>query len=68
MIIKRLAKQIEVTRKQDCSVITVVVSQLFSLTDYQSLTEIDKQVILKLVELSINRYSEVSEVSKRHVQ
>ncbi|CAF3500880.1 unnamed protein product, partial [Rotaria sp. Silwood1] len=31
----------------------------FSLTNFQSLTEIDKQVILKLFELSINRYSEV---------
>ncbi|CAF1939925.1 unnamed protein product [Rotaria magnacalcarata] len=59
VIIKFLAKQIEVTREHDCSVITVVVSQLFSLTNYQSLTEIDKQVILKLVELSINRYSEI---------
>ncbi|CAF4314779.1 unnamed protein product [Rotaria socialis] len=31
----------------------------FSLTNFQSLTEIDKQVILKLFELSIHRYSEV---------
>ncbi len=68
VVIKGLAKQTEVTRKKDSSVITVFVSQLFSLVNYQSLTEIDKQVILKLVELSINRYSEVSEVSERRIQ
>ncbi|UJR35822.1 hypothetical protein I4U23_028569 [Adineta vaga] len=33
--------------------------ELFSISNYQSLTEIDKQVILKLFELSIHRYSEV---------
>ncbi|CAF1622524.1 unnamed protein product, partial [Adineta ricciae] len=33
--------------------------ELFSVSNYQSLTEIDKQVILKLFELSIHRYSEV---------
>ncbi|CAF0997933.1 unnamed protein product [Rotaria sordida] len=43
VIIKRLAKEI----------------QSFSIDNYQSLTKIDKQVILKLVELSINRYSQV---------
>jgi hypothetical protein len=34
--------------------------QQFSLSNFQSLTEIDRQVILKLFELSINRYGEVS--------
>ncbi|CAF3400805.1 unnamed protein product [Rotaria socialis] len=33
--------------------------RLISSANYQSLTEIDKQVILKLLKLSINRYSEV---------
>ncbi|CAF4539945.1 unnamed protein product, partial [Rotaria sp. Silwood2] len=42
VIIKRIGVQLE----------------LFSISNYQSLTEIDKQVILKLFELSIHRYSE----------
>ncbi|CAF2908164.1 unnamed protein product, partial [Rotaria sp. Silwood2] len=48
VIIKRIGVQLE----------------LFSISNYQSLTEIDKQVILKLFELSIHRYSEV----RRHAQ
>ena len=47
--------------------IAVVVLQSFSIDNYQSLTKIDQQVILKLVELSINRYSKVSEILERHV-
>ncbi|CAF4255170.1 unnamed protein product, partial [Adineta steineri] len=43
VIIKRIAIQLE----------------LFSISNYQSLTEIDKQVIFKLFELSIHRYGEV---------
>ncbi|CAF4971511.1 unnamed protein product, partial [Rotaria sp. Silwood1] len=43
VIIKRIGVQLE----------------LFSISNYQSLTDIDRQVILKLFELSIHRYSEV---------
>ncbi|CAF4273501.1 unnamed protein product, partial [Rotaria magnacalcarata] len=43
VIIRRIAVQLE----------------LFSISNYQSLSEIDKQVILKLFELSIHRYGEV---------
>ncbi|CAF3512541.1 unnamed protein product, partial [Rotaria sordida] len=43
VIIKRIGVQLE----------------LFSISNYQSLTEIDRQVILKLFELSIHRYGEV---------
>ncbi len=34
--------------------------QLFSVSNFRTLTEIDKQVVFKLFELSINRYSEVN--------
>jgi hypothetical protein len=37
-----------------------LVFQLFSVSNFRTLTEIDKQVVFKLFELSINRYSEVS--------
>ena len=40
---------------------SIVFFQQFSLSNFQSLTEIDQQVILKLFELSINRYGEVSQ-------
>ncbi|CAF4179344.1 unnamed protein product [Rotaria sp. Silwood2] len=38
--------------------------ELFEMIEYGTLTEIDKQVALKLFELSINRYSEI----RRHAQ
>ncbi|CAF3218234.1 unnamed protein product [Rotaria sp. Silwood2] len=38
--------------------------ELFEMVEYGTLTEIDKQVTLKLFELSINRYSEI----RRHAQ
>ena len=63
VIIKRLAKRIEVTEKASrVSRANDRCAQLFSLLSHEPFTEMDRQVTIKLFELSINRYSDVSDV------